>query len=98
MENQKIYLIPKNLNQDFQLLGGYSIGDVAILLILFSAGMAIAYCFRSMVGVWPFVTVAVMLCKINTYTVFFWTKAALMFLYRNATQKGFYLLFEKEAG
>ncbi|MEG0854054.1 MAG: hypothetical protein RSF82_09280 [Angelakisella sp.] len=98
MEDNKIFLIPKNLNREYTLIGGYTMGDTVITLLLIAAGIAIAFFTKAVTGFIPAVVFITAKFRIEgQYTLFHWTAVTIKFLCRKATNKGNYYLFEKEA-
>ncbi|RPF47710.1 hypothetical protein EDD70_0509 [Hydrogenoanaerobacterium saccharovorans] len=96
MRDEKIYRIPKNLNEEFSLIGMYSILDVAMIVLL-GAASTFAVLHTRIYFLFFFPTLyAFLRFKMNGYPVHYWCKVGISYLLKKTTRFNEYTLFEKE--
>lgn len=94
--DEKIYRIPKNLNDDFALLAHYTVGDAAAIVTLFCVATFLAMQLgRTGIYFFP-VLYTVLRFKITGFPVHYWARVALGYLLGNSMRCNEYILFEKE--
>ncbi|MEG0272521.1 MAG: hypothetical protein RR639_08390 [Hydrogenoanaerobacterium sp.] len=93
---EKIYRIPKNLNEEFSLSAFYTMWDLGAILLLVG-GATFAAVVLHIMGFFFFpVCFAVMSFRIKNYPAHYWAMAVFSYLLGKSTHYNEYTLFEKE--
>lgn len=96
MTKEKIYRIPKNLNEEFSLIGLYSIYDISVIVLLGAAStFAVLYTHIYFLFFIP-TLYGVLRFKKSGYPIHYWCKVGISYLLKKTTNFNEYTLFEKE--
>lgn len=93
--NEKVFHIPKNLNSEFSFVGCYSLSDIGIILVALLLSIFGVVTFKNINFIIFPIALLVLKFKLSGYSVFYWFKTSLSFLFAKFNKKHKYILFER---
>ena len=94
--DERIFLIPKPLTEEYGFLACYSVADAGVITLLFSGAVCVAFAtgWKFVLGI-P-VLYSILRFKVDGYTMYHWARRALSFLLNDLTHQNTYTLLEEE--